>query len=132
MAAEEPRLHIDDDWKSEAAREKERLAADVDSAEPREMPAASFVGLVQLIAMQAMVGLGGFAGPGGQEIPPNIELAKHHIDLLDVLDAKTKGNLDANEKRLLDTTLHQLRMAFVEVAQGGGAIPRAPFPAKGR
>lgn len=131
MAAEEPKLHIDDDWKSEAAREKERLAADVDSAEPREMPAAGFVSLVQLIAMQAMVGLGGFAGPAGQEIPPNLELAKHHIDLLDVLDAKTKGNLDANEKRLLDTTLHQLRMAYVEVVQGGGT-PVSPMPPKGR
>ncbi|HVP13571.1 MAG TPA: DUF1844 domain-containing protein [Phycisphaerae bacterium] len=120
MAEEEPKLHIDDDWKSQAAAEKERLAASVEAGEHREMPAASFTGLIQLIAMQAMVGLGGLAGPPGQEIPPNLELAKHHIDLLDVLDNKTKGNLTPEEKRLLDTTLHQLRMAYVESLQGGG------------
>jgi hypothetical protein len=120
MAEEEPKLHIDDDWKSQAAAEKERLAASVESGERREAPPASFTGLVQLIAMQAMVGLGGLAGPPGQEIPPNMELAKHHIDLLDVLDAKTKGNLTPEEKRLLETTLHQLRMAYVEAIQGGG------------
>jgi hypothetical protein len=120
MAEEEPKLQIDDDWKSQAAAEKERLAASVESGERREVPPASFTGLVQLIAMQAMVGLGGLAGPPGQEIPPNMELAKHHIDLLDVLDNKTKGNLSPEEKRMLDTTLHQLRMAYVESLQGGG------------
>jgi hypothetical protein len=120
MAEEGPKLQIDDDWKSQAAAEKERLAASVETGEHREMPSASFTGLVQLIAMQAMVGLGGLAGPPGQEIPPNLELAKHHIDLLDVLDTKTKGNLSPDEKRLLDTTLHQLRMAYVEALQGGG------------
>lgn len=125
MGDEGGRLHIDDDWKSQAKAEKERLAEQVEQAGPRDMPAADFVGLIQLLAMQAMVGLGGFAGPGGQEIPPNIELAKHHIDMLDVLDQKTKGNLSAEEKRLLDTTLHQLRIAYVEIVRGSGAIPGA-------
>lgn len=120
MADEERHLHIDDDWKSQAAAEKARLAESVEETGPRDMPHADFVGLVQMIAMQALVGLGGFAGPGGQEIPPNIELAKHHIDMLDVLDRKTTGNLNPDEKRLLDTTLHQLRMAYVEALRGGG------------
>ena len=116
---DEPKIQIDDDWKSEAAKEKERLAETVDTGHPRQLPAADFTGLIQLIAMQAIVGLGGMAGPAGQEIPPNLDLAKHHIDMLDVLEKKTKGNLDPNEKAILDTTLHQLRMAYVEVSRGG-------------
>lgn len=124
MAEDESKLIIDDDWKSEAAAEKERLADAVEESVARPgMLTADFTGLVQLLAMQAMVGLGGMRGPGGQDIPPNIELAKHHIDLLDVLEQKTAGNLDPTEKRNLDTTLHQLRMAYVEVVQAGAAPP---------
>jgi hypothetical protein len=121
MPDDEPKLQIDNDWKSEAAKEKERLAETVESAHGQAVPQADFVGLIQLIAMQAIVGLGGLAGPGGQEIPPNLELAKHHIDLLDVVEKKTKGNLEPNEKAVLDTTLHQLRMAYVEAVRGGAA-----------
>lgn len=115
--ADGPKIHIDDDWKSEAAREKEQLAETVEQQPDRAPPKADFIGLLNLLAMQAMVGMGGFAGPGGQEIPPNLELAKHHIDLIDVLDRKTQGNLDPEEKRIIDTTLHQLRMAYVEMVQ---------------
>ena len=123
MAQDEPRLQIDDDWKSQAAAEKERLSKKVEQEAPRGMPAADFSSLVQILAMQAMVGLGGMAGPDGREIPPNLMLAKHHIDLLSVLDEKCKGNLSEQEKRMLDTTLHQLRMAYVEVAQQGAGHP---------
>ena len=126
MAEEEPKLHIDDDWKSEAAAEKERLAEKVKDRPEQRLPATDFKGLVSLLAMQAMVGLGGMVGPEGQELPPSLELAKHHIDLLDVLDQKTAGNLDADEKKLLDTTLHQLRMAYVESLSGGGRAPKSP------
>ncbi|MEE8386655.1 MAG: DUF1844 domain-containing protein [Dehalococcoidia bacterium] len=126
MTDEEQKLHIDDDWKSEAAAEKERLAGTLDSEEQATKPEAGFVGLVQMMAMQAMVGLGGVAGPGGREIPPNLELAKLYIDLLEVLDEKTKGNLNPQEKQLLDTTVHQLRMAYVETVRGGGAPPVPP------
>lgn len=125
MADEGKKLQIDDDWKSQAQAEKQRLAEQVEQSGPRDLPAADFVGLIQIIAMQAVVGLGGFAGPGGQEIPPNLELAKHHIDLLDVLDKKTQGNLSPEEKRLLDTTLHQLRMAYVETVRGAAPAPGA-------
>ncbi len=126
MADEESKLQIDDDWKSQAAAEKERLAKSVEEETPRGMPHADFSGLVQILAMQAMVGLGGMAGPDGREIPPNLMLAKHHIDLLGVLDEKCKGNLSDEEKRMLDTTLHQLRMAYVEIAQQGAGGPPTP------
>lgn len=122
--ADGPKLHIDDDWKNEAAKEKERLAETAEPAGEYGLPAPSFAGLINLLAMQAIVGLGGMAGPSGQEIPPNLELAKHHIDLLDVLEKKTAGNLDANEKTILDSTLHQLRMAYVEMVRAASQMGR--------
>lgn len=122
-------LHIDSDWKSEAAREKERLA-EQERAAKREGRAdhgpvgpPSILDLINLIAMQAAVGLGGYQGPGGERIPPNFASAKHHIDLLDVLEQKTKGNLTDDEKRLLDRVLYELRLQyvqFVSAATGAG------------
>ena len=66
--------------------------------------------------------------PSGGNIPPNPELAKYHIDLLDVLDQKCKGNMTDDEKRLLDTTLYQLRMAYVEVTSALARPPQAAAP----
>lgn len=122
--AEERKLQVDDDWKNQVAAEKEQLSKTLDDEQRPPWPDADFAGLVQLLAMQAMIGLGGFAGPGGQQIPPNIEMAKHHVDLLDVLEAKTKGNLTTEEQNMLNVTLHQLRMAYVETVQGGAMPPR--------
>ncbi len=123
--SEEGRLHVDDDWKAQAQREKAKLAEEVESHPEDAPPAeANFLSILNILAMQAMVGLGGFAGPGGQQIPPNPELAKHFVDLLEVLDQKTKGNLTPDEKKVLDTTLYNLRMAYVEMVGGGAAAPR--------
>ena len=80
----------------------------------------AFADLVNMLAMQAAIALGGFQGPGGERIPPNPAAAKHHIDLLDVLDQKTAGNLADDEKRVLDTVLYELRMQYVQMA---GAAP---------
>ena len=125
MSEQEQKLQIDDDWKSQAAAEKERLAETIESPDPQhaQLPGAGFSEIVQLLAMQAMIGLGGMRQPGGQDIPPSLDIAKHHIDLLEVLDEKTSGNLDEKEKRLLDTTLHQLRLAYVEAVRGAAPMP---------
>jgi len=130
--SDETRLHIDDDWKAAAQREKEQLAKEVESTEEGPLPEASFHAIVNTLAMQAMVGLGGFGGPGGQPIPPNPETAKLFIDLLDVLDQKTKGNLTPEEKKILDTTLYSLRMAYLELMGGGGMGGRPGSAAGGR
>lgn len=113
--SDEARLHIDDDWKQQAQRDKERLAKEVETHDDGAIPEATFLGIVNTLAMQAVVGLGGVAGAGGQPIPPQPELAKHSIDLLEVLGQKTKGNLSEVETKTLDTTLYNLRMAYVEL-----------------
>jgi hypothetical protein len=52
--------------------------------------------------------------PGRTE--KNLPIAKHLIDLLDVLQQKTEGNRTADESANLEDALHQLRMAYVQVA----------------
>ncbi len=126
-------LHIDSDWKEEAAREKERLV-EQERKEQREKGTvgtvgaeapATFIELINLLAMQAAIGLGGLQGPGGERIPPNPMAAKHHIDLLEVLESKTEGNLTDDEKRTLDGVLHELRMQYVQAVT-------APPPKSGK
>ena len=130
MPDEEKKLIVDDDWKAEARREKERAAED--AAQHETLPAPSFSELVNIIVMQAMAGMGLFAGPGGQQVPPNLEMAKHFIDMLQILEDKTKGNLTPDEKKLLDQVLYEMRITFVQLAggTGGPAGPATAGPAK--
>ncbi len=128
-------LHIDSDWKEEAAREKESLA-EQEKLEQKEAGKAGaeaapppFVELVNLLAMQAVVALGGMEGPGGERVPANPLAAKHYIDLLEVLQKKTEGNLTDDEKHVLDSVTYELRMQFVQVAT---APPPAPEKDKAR
>ncbi len=117
-------IQVDDDWKDEARREKEKLT---DQAPPpgEAMPDASFTGLIDMIAMQALISLGGAAGPGGEQIPANPAAAKHFVDMLQVLDDKTKNNLADEERAHLDSVLYEVRMRYVQGA-GVGAGPTMP------
>ena len=122
----ESRLHIDSDWKTEAANEKAKLAREAEESAKTDgtdekMGASPFIELVNVLAMQAAISLGGYQDPGGGRIPPNPEAAKHQIDMLDVLEQKTKGNLTPDEKRTLDGVLYELRMQYVQMATGGGS-----------
>ncbi len=125
------KLHIDSDWKAEAAREKERLAAQ-EKAQGQKTPGSAattpaFIELLNLLAMQAVISLGGYQGPGGERIPANPAAAKHQIDLLEVLDKKTTGNLSEEEKRALDSVLYELRLQYVQtVSAPRGGMPRPP------
>ncbi len=125
-----PRIHVDDDWKTEAAREKAKLADETkDVGAQGPLPSPKFAELINMIAMQAVVGLGGMTTPDGQHIPPELDLAKHHIDMLELLVTKTKGNLQAEESKLLDTVLYELRMRFVQAIDGAAAGgPAGPQP----
>ena len=84
------------------------------SAEEIEMPPAGFSALVGMLTTQTMVGLGVIPNPVSGKAEPQLKLARHFIDLLGIIEEKTKGNLDADEKSLLNSTLHQLRMTFLQ------------------
>ncbi len=113
-----PKIQIDDDWKAEAQREKERLAQEEQQAgELPPLPEPSFAEVVNMVLMQALIGLGGFTTPDGRRLAPDLEVARHHIDLLEVLERKTQGNLDPEEQTLLSTALYELRMRYVQTIE---------------
>ena len=79
------------------------------------MPPASFPTLVQSILTQILFYLGDLS-QRGSEPNVNLDMAKHQIDILGVLEEKTRGNLSEEEKQLLDTALYETRMRYVSVA----------------
>ncbi len=113
-ATSDPKIIVDDDWKSQVQREKEELKEKM-AAEPTDsdIPDASFPMLVTTMATQALANLGQLPDPIENKPVIRKPLAKHFIDTLDMLEQKTKGNLNDQELGLLSETLHQLRMVFV-------------------
>jgi len=84
-----------------------------DSVEERPaLPAPDFDFLVYSLRLQAEMNLGLL--PLGDNQEPDFELARHNIDLLAMLQEKTKGNLNTEEQRALDNSLVELRFRFVE------------------
>jgi hypothetical protein len=84
------------------------------------LPPASFEFLVLSIRTQAEVQLGLLHFGDPKDRPkPNLSLARHSIDMLALLEEKTKGNLSLEERRLLENSLTELRFRFVQVADGG-------------
>jgi hypothetical protein len=78
------------------------------------VPAMSFATLVLSLTSSALVHLGAAPEPGTSTPgPPNLPLARHTIDILEILKAKTRGNLDADEAALLEQVLHDLHMRFL-------------------
>jgi hypothetical protein len=84
-------------------------------AAPDSLPAIDFSTFVLSLATSAFYHLGLVPDPETkQPAPPNLLLARQTIDTLDVLLLKTRGNLDADESRLLESLLYELRLRFVD------------------
>ncbi len=80
------------------------------------LPPMNFTRLVQSVYMSAMVQLG--AGtPQGQEARVDLLGAKQSIDMLGIIGEKSANNLDAQETKLLQSALFELRMGFLEITQ---------------
>ena len=73
-----------------------------------------FMQLVMMFQGMALQNLGKVMNPVTNQIERNLEQAKNMIDILGMLDAKTKGNLNDNEQRLLEHALFELRMNYVD------------------
>ena len=108
----------------------DRLDTAVRAANPGmdHPPAMSFDQLVQSVYMTAMMQLGAATHEGQQ---PQVDIlgARQSIDMLGVLAEKTKGNLNPEETRLLDSALFELRLAFLEITQALARSAAAKSPA---
>ncbi len=69
------------------------------------------------LASSALVALGSLPSPSGEDTPVDRETARHLIDVLAMLEVKTKGNLDDSEHKLLASLLYDLRVAFVDAGR---------------
>ena len=78
-----------------------------------KLPPPSFQLLVATFGSQAMVALGQVPNPLDGKTEVRLDLAKHAIDTLAILQEKTQGNLAADETAMLEGVLHQLRLAYL-------------------
>jgi hypothetical protein len=84
---------------------------------PDQLPPPSFSFLVATQAAQISTLLGQTPNPLTGKTETRLEMAKHFIDTLAVLEEKTKGNLTSEEASLLAAVLHQSRVGYVAAAQ---------------
>jgi hypothetical protein len=97
----------------EAATKQELL--DQDSGPCPSLPPATFDFLVYSLRVQAELNLGMLPEAADEDyLGPDLEAARHYIDLLGVLQEKTRGNLTADEQQALDNALTDVRFSFVE------------------
>jgi hypothetical protein len=80
---------------------------------------------VQSLQMGAMIGLGMVQGPDGKRPPADLPAAKDAIDLLGILQEKTKGNLTKEEEEVLREGLYHLRMGYM-------ALINSPLGGRGK
>lgn len=77
----------------------------------------TFAGFLMGLSTEALVHLGEIPEPASGESRRDLTAAQQLIDLLGVLQEKTRGNLDADEAKLLDSILYDLRIRYVEIAR---------------
>ncbi|MCJ7693567.1 MAG: DUF1844 domain-containing protein [Sedimentisphaerales bacterium] len=123
----EKKIIVDEDWKKEAQKEKEVLASQEQSEQSEEqvgkqkgrrsLPPGDFAALISMLVTQAFFALGLIHVEGQEEKEPDLEMARYNIDMLSTLEEKTKGNLSEEEDKVLQSTLSQVRMAYVKVSE---------------
>jgi hypothetical protein len=109
---------VDESGSSDAETES---APDETAAPPigAEQPPVDLSNFCLSLATSALYHMGVAPHPQSGEVPEkNLPLARHTIDTLEMLQHKTRGNLDEEEARLLESLLYELRMRFVEAGSG--------------
>ena len=89
-----------------------------------------FLDMVGLFGTQAMIALGKLANPATGKAEKNLPAARLFIDTLEMLESKTKGNLNSDETKVLHATLTDLRLMFVEEARTSPTPEKPSEPAK--
>lgn len=79
-----------------------------------ELSKVTFNAFVMSLATQALIQLGESKAPAGIDVKEDLNAAKYTIDILAMLQEKTKGNLDSEEENMLGEMLHNLRMVYVK------------------
>ena len=90
-----------------------------DTTTDRDGEAALFLQLVLGLQQAAMVALGKLMNPMSGKIERNLEAARNTIDTLSAIEARTRGNLESDEQRVLTQVLTDLRMNYLDELKKG-------------
>ena len=111
----EPKAETSQEIKDDKAAEKETAKAEPGSAAEEEfqLPEVNFATFVFSLSSSAILHFGELPDPETGAKKENLTMAKHTIDILGMLEEKTKGNLSSDEAQLLKNVLYDLRMRYV-------------------
>lgn len=112
-ATDEPEPVSPSDLAMDEKPKSDAKLAEPKPAESQPLPPPTFEVLISMLFTQAISSLGQIPNPIDGETSVNKPVAKHTIDMLDMLSTKTKGNLSDTESKMLSEALHMLRMAYV-------------------
>lgn len=103
--------HVDESWKESVQRENKET--DKPKQETQGTPEVSFGLFITGLMMEALISLGDLENPITHKKEINMQHAKLLIDTLEMLQKKTKNNLEKDENEALGSMLYDLRMRFV-------------------
>ncbi len=128
---------VDEDWKKAAQLDKEQDAAKfepkpeaTDGSAPVDpkagKPSPQFVGLIESLASQALMFMGAVRDPMGGEPQTDLRQAQAMIDMLTMVEEKTKGNLVAEEAEMVKQVLNEVRTHFIRASSPPPPAPQPP------
>lgn len=103
-----------------AAPEASAKVEEAQGAHPHNAPPLDFVTLILSLREGALVALGLVSNEELGDMPADFSAARYQIEMLSLLEEKTKGNLTPDEAKLLSTVIYELRVAFVEARKLAG------------
>ncbi len=115
---------VDESWKENVEKEQNKAPETKPAEEPvnitpdkQEMPPANFILFISGLGMQALMGLGEIENPATNKKEVDLEQAKYLIDVIEMLQEKTKGNLIDEEAKAIDQMLYELRSKHISLSK---------------
>jgi len=106
---QENQKKVDESWKNQVGKEKQEKEAGNDTYHQ-----PSFTVFLSSLGMQAMIAMGKIENPLTKKVETNYEQARFLIDTIEIIKEKTKNNLTDEEEKLVEDSLYNLRMIYVE------------------
>lgn len=113
----EPREEQMEPGKARAEEAVEQRAGEAKTPAEENLPEITFSSFVIGLSTQALMHLGEIPDPLSKKIESSLPVAKQMIDIIAMLQEKTRGNLDQGEEKLMDGVLYDLRMRYVEAVK---------------
>jgi hypothetical protein len=99
---------------SERQERQEQERSEAESREDIPLPEINFSNFIFSLSTSALIQLGEIPDPVSNQTNKNLPMAKQTIDILGILQEKTKGNLTSDEEALIQNVLYDLRMRYVQ------------------